>query len=221
MMKEQTRLELNISSLIWENWTNRGTGSSAVSVTSDQLHNTATQSLTHLFFDVAVLEDEGEGGDVLPVHAIAAAHLNCVFDALVNLLGGGLPNVSQRAVCKGGQDLNFLGEKQNKNAAQFKRFSTDTFLSTLLGFVFAHFSSYAVHVDGAAKGNLRAPGAVGFLDFGRQQQVGLLSVLLRAYEESIDVVFMQELVPVATVAGLCLVGALQAVQCGPRDVNAP
>lgn len=44
MMKEQTRLELNISSLIWENWTKRKKKLSAVTATSDQppalfLHN--------------------------------------------------------------------------------------------------------------------------------------------------------------------------------------
>lgn len=49
---------------------------------------------------MGVLEDQGERGDVLPVHALAAPHLDGVFDSLVDLLGGGLPNVGQRAVCK-------------------------------------------------------------------------------------------------------------------------
>lgn len=81
--------------------------------------------------------------------------------------------------------------------------------------------TYTVHVDGTAKGNLRIPGAVSFLDFGWQQQVDLLLVLLRADEEGVDVVLEQELVPVTTVASLRLVGALQTVQRGPGDVNAP
>lgn len=97
----------------------------------------------------------------------------------------------------------------------------DTSSTPLLGFILIHVSTYAVHVDGAAEGNLRVPGAVGFLDFGRLQQADLLSVLLRADEEGVDVVLEQELVAVATVAGLRLVGALQTVQRGPGDVNAP
>lgn len=105
---------------------------------------------------------------------------------------------------------------RKENAAQFKSFSPEDILSTVLrGFVQAHFSTYTVHVDGTAKGNLRAPGAVGFLDFGRQQQIDLLLVLLRADEEGVDVVLEQEFVPVTTMAGLRLVGALQTVQCGP------
>lgn len=97
----------------------------------------------------------------------------------------------------------------------------DTSSTLLLGFILIPVSTYAIHVDGAAKGNLRVPGAVGFLDFGRLQQADLPPVLLRADEEGVDVVLEQELVAVATVAGLRLVGALQAVQRGPRDVNAP
>lgn len=106
---------------------------------------------------------------------------------------------------------------RNKNTTQFKSFFTEDILSLpfLLGFVLDLFSTYAVHVDGTAEGNLRAPGANGFLDFGRQQQIKLLPVLLRADEEGVDVVLEQELVSVATVASLRLVGALQTVQRGP------
>lgn len=64
------------------------------------LHTSAAQPLAHLFLNVGVLEDQGERSDVLPVHALAAPHFNGVFDALVDLFGGGLPNVGQRAVCK-------------------------------------------------------------------------------------------------------------------------
>lgn len=60
----------------------------------------ARQSPTHLFLDVGVLEDQGECSDVLPVHSLAAPHLDGMLDALVDLLGGGLPNVGQRAICK-------------------------------------------------------------------------------------------------------------------------
>lgn len=55
-----------------------------------------------------VLEDQLEGGDVLVVHALAAAHLDGVLDALVDLLGGGLARVGQLgqgAIGEGGQDL--------------------------------------------------------------------------------------------------------------------
>lgn len=55
-----------------------------------------------------VLEDQREGGDVLVVHAFAAAHLDGMLDALVDLLGSGLARVGQlgqRAVGEGGQDL--------------------------------------------------------------------------------------------------------------------
>lgn len=62
----------------------------------------------HLFFDVSILEHQGEWGDVLPVHTIAALDLNGMFDAFVDLLGGGLPNVGQGTICEGGQDLRNL-----------------------------------------------------------------------------------------------------------------
>lgn len=104
MMKEQTRLELNISSLIWENWTKRDPPRSQYDIRSTP-PPPAGPPLAHLFLDVSVLEDQGERGDVLPVHALAAPDLDGVFDALVDLLGGGLPNVGQRTVCEGGQDL--------------------------------------------------------------------------------------------------------------------
>lgn len=42
---------------------------------------------------------------MLPVHSIAASDLNGMFDAFVDLLGAGLPNVRQGTVCEGGQDL--------------------------------------------------------------------------------------------------------------------
>lgn len=66
---------------------------------------TASEPAAHLVLDVCVFEHQGEWSDVLPVHAITASNLNGMFDAFVDLLGGGLPYVVQRAVCKGGQDL--------------------------------------------------------------------------------------------------------------------
>lgn len=52
-----------------------------------------------------VFEHQGQRGDVLPVHTVTAPDLYSVFDAFVDLLGGGLPYVGQRAVGKGGEDL--------------------------------------------------------------------------------------------------------------------
>ena len=57
---------------------------------------------------MCVLEDQGEGCDVLLVHAIAAAHLNGVLDTPVYLFGGGLAGVGQLgqgSIGEGGQDL--------------------------------------------------------------------------------------------------------------------
>lgn len=42
-----------------------------------------------------VLEHQGQWSDVLPVHTITASNLNGMFDALVDLFGGGLPDVGQ------------------------------------------------------------------------------------------------------------------------------
>lgn len=59
----------------------------------------------YLVLYVCVLEHQRQRSDVLLVHALTAPNLDGMFDAFVNLLGGGLPYVGHRAVCKGGQDL--------------------------------------------------------------------------------------------------------------------
>ena len=59
----------------------------------------------YLVLYVCVFEHQGQRSDVLPVHPIAASDLDGVFDAFVNLLGGGMPYVGHRAVRKRGQDL--------------------------------------------------------------------------------------------------------------------
>lgn len=59
----------------------------------------------YLVLDVCVFEHQGQWSDVLPVHTLTASDLNGMFDAFVNLFGGGLPYVGKRAVRKGGQDL--------------------------------------------------------------------------------------------------------------------
>lgn len=51
--------------------------------------------LAHLVLDMRVLEHQGQWSDVLPVHTITASNLNGMFDALVDLFGGGLPDVGQ------------------------------------------------------------------------------------------------------------------------------
>lgn len=45
--------------------------------------------------------------------------------------------------------------------------------------------------------------------------VNIVPSLLRADEESVDVVFVQKLVPVAAMTSFCLVGAFKTVQSGP------
>lgn len=72
--------------------------------------------------------------------------------------------------------------------------------------------TYTVHVNDVPKGCLWSPCSVRFLDFGQLLMVSFVPVLLRADEESVDVVFVQKLVPVSAVTILCLVGALQTVQ---------
>lgn len=59
----------------------------------------------HLVLNVCVFEHQGQWSDVLPVHAVAAPYLNGMFDAFVDLLGGGMTYVGQWAIRKGGQDL--------------------------------------------------------------------------------------------------------------------
>ena len=64
---------------------------------------------------MCVLEDHGEGGDVLLPHEFAAADLDGVLDALVDLPRGRVPPVGQlgqRAVGEGGQDLVRSGRGQ-------------------------------------------------------------------------------------------------------------
>lgn len=115
-MKEQTRLELNISSLVWENWDNQNRDTKETRtwwISHKSICNTTScRFLVHgrswvlfdlfvtyiphtqptlppnLVFDVCVLEHQGQWGDVLLVHTFTAANLNCMFDAFVNLLGG-------------------------------------------------------------------------------------------------------------------------------------
>lgn len=64
-----------------------------------------TSTPVYLVLYVCVFEHQGQRSDVLPVHPIAASDLDGVFDAFVNLLGGGMPYVGHRAVRKRGQDL--------------------------------------------------------------------------------------------------------------------
>lgn len=117
-MKEQTRLELNISSLIWENWTNQQKKKKIKEshITVSIIHFVALISScqtpsgpapppAYLVLDVCVFEHQRQRSDVLLVHTLAASNLDGVFDAFVDLLGGGLPYVGHRAVGKGGQDL--------------------------------------------------------------------------------------------------------------------
>lgn len=108
-MEEQIRLELNISSLIWENWTNQKRSKSTSCallylVISCRLPVPASTS-AYLVLYVCVFEHQGQRSDVLPVHPIAASDLDGVFDAFVNLLGSGMPYIGHRAVRKRGQDL--------------------------------------------------------------------------------------------------------------------
>lgn len=100
-MKEQTRLELNISSLIWENWTNQKRSK------KDQSQHNLLSGINlfpptkppsepvsipaYLVLNVCVFEHQRQWSDVLPVHTITASNLNGVLDAFVDLLGGGLP----------------------------------------------------------------------------------------------------------------------------------
>lgn len=45
----------------------------------------------YLVLYVCVLEHQGQSSDVLLAHALTATNLDSVFDAFVNLSGGGLP----------------------------------------------------------------------------------------------------------------------------------
>lgn len=159
---------------------------------------------------MCVLEHQGQWSDVLLVHALAASDLYGMFDAFVDLFGGGLPYVGQRAVCKGGQDLQLQGGvRLIKAHTRTQRFPFSSYPCT-----------YTVHVDGVPERDLRVPRSICFQDSGGLGVVNLVPFLLGADEESVDVVSPQKLAPVTAMTGLCLVGALETVQSRPRDVDA-
>ena len=125
-MKQQTMLELNISSLIWENCKKKcGILRNLCMDTIGDLYSFTVQMVaytdsffslpatlcSYLILNVWILEHQGQRSDVLNVHALTAPNLYCMFDALVNLSRGRLPYAGQRAVSEGGQDL------QQKNIA--------------------------------------------------------------------------------------------------------
>lgn len=91
-MKEHTRLELNISSLIWENCANQNTEQSQRTSLSSRRSASASG---HLVLHVGIFERQRQRGDVLPVHPIAAPDLYGMLDAFVDLLRGGVPDVRQ------------------------------------------------------------------------------------------------------------------------------
>lgn len=62
---------------------------------STKTHSEPASIPPYLVLDVCVLEHQGQWSDVLHVHALAASNLNGMFDAFVNLLGGGMPYVGQ------------------------------------------------------------------------------------------------------------------------------
>lgn len=67
--------------------------------------------------------------------------------------------------------------------------------------------TYTVHVNDVSKGQLWVPRSICFLDFGGLSKVKFVPFLLRADEESVDVVFEQKLAPVTAMALFCLVGS--------------
>lgn len=75
--------------------------------------------------------------------------------------------------------------------------------------------TYAIHVNDAPKGHLWVPASIRFQDFGGLSVVSFVPFLLRADEESVDVVFEQKLAPVTAMAIFCLVGAFKTVQSRP------
>lgn len=75
--------------------------------------------------------------------------------------------------------------------------------------------TYTVHVDEVAQRHLWVPGSNSFLDLWNLSVVDVVTFLLRADEERVDVVPSQELVPVPAVAFLRLVGAFQTIQSRP------
>lgn len=68
-------------------------------------------------------------------------------------------------------------------------------------------NTYTVHVNDVPKGQLWVPGSNSFLDFKGVNMVNFFPFLLRADEESVDVVFEQKFAPVTTMTNFCLVGA--------------
>lgn len=80
--------------------------------------------------------------------------------------------------------------------------------------------TYTVHVNGIPKWNIRVPTAMGFVDFWRSIEVNAVGFLVRADEESVDIVLQQKLVPISAMSVLGFIGALQTIKSRPRNVDA-
>lgn len=206
MMKEQTRLELNISSLIWENWTKRPrkkTVSRRFSVT----WTTFSSSWAAFYARSPFLRCEYPWTPGWVRWCVPCACDRC-FGPRWHVWYVCWSPWRWTAKCWAKNRLwRRPGSAELKKCA-VRLFRTAQFNLDHLGLTIGYFSTYTVHVNDTPERNIWVPGAICFLDFRRLQEGNFFSFLWRANEEGVDVVFEQKLISVTTVAILCLVGAL-------------
>lgn len=107
MMKEQTKLELNISSLIWENWATRNTECSQQTHLSSR--HSASPSLT-LFSMCVSLNTSARGAMCsLCIRSLLRTFMACLMRLLISLevechMLGSEPSVKEARICRSGHE---------------------------------------------------------------------------------------------------------------------